>query len=641
MLKFKLLFIATLAALSVYAKDVTVNGLKYSLNGNGTASCTGSSTSADNVQIKSQINVAGKSYSVTAIADLAFENCRNLRFVNLPDGLLSIGRRAFYNCVSLKAVEIPCSVASIGFGAFENCTRLEKVSMPDDVKVEYYKKGRCRYSPFAGCHNLNEITGTNLKYPARFLDDLLTQYDNVPFAKRKMEIQNNSFSYWAASRIKQLMESWQEKREYESSEQWAARMSDESRRRKLVEIMESLRKEFVESRTSPNFITSLGNYDSDYGIFPVKTTNFGVMYMKVPANEADELKRNWQRVTVAPKYGIVDDQIAILSCKYTFNGKTYANVTTYENDTDVTLALKDLDQMSIEIHDDEREQGLVAERISSDAPSATPVQKKSVKVDNTIDKNIPRTKDKNENTFAVIIGNENYEVAEKVPFAINDAKVFVQYCALTLGIPEKNIFARTDVSLAGIRRIVRDIRNVAAAFSDREINIIFYYSGHGIPDESSHGSYILPIDVDGTSMEDCYSMAQLYNEFGSLNAKVYMFIDACFSGTVRGDGVIVAARGTVIKPKPAVLSGNMVVFSASSGNETAFPYVEKGHGLFTYFLLSKLRESRGDVTLGELGEYITRCVSQESSLVNRKPQTPTVTVSDAMQQQWSNMKLRQ
>ena len=70
--------------------------------------------------------------------------------------------------------------------------------------------------------------------------------------------------------------------------------------------------------------------------------------------------------------------------------------------------------------------------------------------------------------------------------------------------------------------------------------------------------------------------------------------------------------------------GNLVVFTAAQGDETAYQYAEKGHGMFTYFLLKKLQESKGDVTLGELGDYLTGEVKKASVVNNNKIQTPTV-----------------
>jgi len=116
-------------------------------------------------------------------------------------------------------------------------------------------------------------------------------------------------------------------------------------------------------------------------------------------------------------------------------------------------------------------------------------------------------------------------------------------------------------------------------------------------------------------------------------------MDACFSGAGRDGQMLAQARGVRITAKSGVPTGNMVVFSSSQGDETSFPYKEKGHGLFTYFLLKKLQETKGDVTLGELSDYLTTQVGKQSILVNRKSQTPTVTAASAMGDSWKGMKL--
>lgn len=117
-------------------------------------------------------------------------------------------------------------------------------------------------------------------------------------------------------------------------------------------------------------------------------------------------------------------------------------------------------------------------------------------------------------------------------------------------------------------------------------------------------------------------------------------MDACFSGAQRGDGMLASARGVAIKAKPQTPTGKMVVFSAAQGDETAYPYKEKGHGMFTYFLLKKLKESKGDCTYNELAEYIKTNVNQQSIIINRKSQTPTVTASQTLATSWKNLKLK-
>ena len=100
------------------------------------------------------------------------------------------------------------------------------------------------------------------------------------------------------------------------------------------------------------------------------------------------------------------------------------------------------------------------------------------------------------------------------------------------------------------------------------------------------------------------------------------------------------ARGVAIKPKASTPGGNVIVFSAATGDETAYPYDEKGHGLFTYFLLKKLQENKGNVTLGELSAYLQEQVGRQSVVVNRKPQTPTVSPSPALMENWEELKLK-
>jgi len=62
----------------------------------------------------------------------------------------------------------------------------------------------------------------------------------------------------------------------------------------------------------------------------------------------------------------------------------------------------------------------------------------------------------------------------------------------------------------------------------------------------------------------------------------------------------------------------MVIITAAQGDETAFPYKEKGHEMFTYYLLKKLQESKGNCTLEKLGDYIKTNVRQQSVFVNHK-----------------------
>ena len=84
----------------------------------------------------------------------------------------------------------------------------------------------------------------------------------------------------------------------------------------------------------------------------------------------------------------------------------------------------------------------------------------------------------------------------------------------------------------------------------------------------------------------------------------------------------------------------MIVFSASQGNETAYPFREKEHGLFTYYLLQKLHERKGAVSLGELKDYVSTEVLRKSVVINGKKQTPALNTSPGIGAAWRNLQMK-
>ena len=247
-----------------------------------------------------------------------------------------------------------------------------------------------------------------------------------------------------------------------------------------------------------------------------------------------------------------------------------------------------------------------------------------------LDTYIPVTDQTDPNTYAVIIANEHYEFEVPVPYALNDGAVFMRYLEKTLGIPKKNIKYVPDATLNKMRRNLQWLNDMVSVAGENSRAIV-YYSGHGMPDEASHKSYLLPVDGystdtrSGVSTEDFYKLLS-----GMKTHQTLVFLDACFSGSKREGGMMQAARGIAIKAKSApVISNNMVVLSAATGDETAWPLKEKKHGLFTYYVLQQLNQHNGCVSLGDLSDFVTSEVKKVSMLDNGKMQTPTVTASQS------------
>lgn len=283
---------------------------------------------------------------------------------------------------------------------------------------------------------------------------------------------------------------------------------------------------------------------------------------------------------------------------------------------------------------------LVSQQVQQDASSDPNATGKAIPA-SVVDKNIFVDNTTNLNTFAVIIGNEQYKSEASVPFAENDAKIFKEYVQKTLGVPEKQIKYVSNASLNDLRIAIRWLKQ-AMQVSKGDGRAIFYYAGHGIPDEDDRTAYLLPTDGIGGDPESAYSLNKLYDELSKMPAqRVTIFLDACFSGTKRDGKMMASARGVAIKVKPADIDGsNLVVFTAAQGDETAYPYNDQKHGMFTFYLLKKLQDSQGNATLGELGDYIKEEVSRQSFLENNKMQTPTVCASEPLSNSWRKMKLK-
>ena len=257
-----------------------------------------------------------------------------------------------------------------------------------------------------------------------------------------------------------------------------------------------------------------------------------------------------------------------------------------------------------------------------------------------VDTNIPQTDKHNETTLVVIIANEHYQEVASVPYAIHDGEIFYEYCIHTLGIPAEHIRFTKDATRNNMRRQLNWLSAAVSAFNG-EAKVIFYYAGHGIPNESTKKGYLLPSDGFGDDINSAYALDDIYTTLAALPTRsVTVFLDACFSGSNRSGEMVVNTRGVALSVKKNVLSGNLLVFSATADDQTAYPINNEGHGMFTYYLLKKLQETKGDASMGEIVEYVQNSVNKRSILVNSKSQTPSINVSPAIGNDWKKIVLK-
>lgn len=262
----------------------------------------------------------------------------------------------------------------------------------------------------------------------------------------------------------------------------------------------------------------------------------------------------------------------------------------------------------------------------------------------SVDTNIPGCMATRNDTYALVIGNQNYRFAPNVPYAKHDAVTFAAYCKTTLGIPSAQVHLVEDATKHMI--LEQEIESwLRKEVLDKSVKkLIVYYAGHGVPDvEESNKSYILPTDVLATTPKQAIPLDYFYHLIGGLGFKqVTVFMDACFSGIDRNnESVNRGERGTEVEAEDVTpTSGNLIVFCAAQGNETAQGYLEEGHGLFTYYLLKEIQMKEGNISYGKLAEAIQAQVSEKApSLELRKKQTPTTKASEDLSSTWQDMPL--
>ncbi|MDY4161087.1 MAG: leucine-rich repeat protein, partial [Prevotella sp.] len=100
--------------------------------------------------------------SVTSIGDRAFSGCSGLTSVTIGNSVTSISDRAFSGCSGLTSVTIPNSVTSIGSSAFYNCSGLQKVIVPDIKNWCSIKFGNLTANPLYYAHHLYSDKNTEI-----------------------------------------------------------------------------------------------------------------------------------------------------------------------------------------------------------------------------------------------------------------------------------------------------------------------------------------------------------------------------------------------------------------------------------------------------------------------------------------------
>lgn len=128
--------------------------------------------------------------STAKIPAFAFEDCKSLEEVifEANSRCIAIDEYAFWGCENLKKINLPPSVTTLGEGVFKNCRSLTVITLPERVRII---PAFC----FSGCHSLKTVkfssTLADIKRSAFIYCESLSEISLPPTLKH---IGSNAFS---------------------------------------------------------------------------------------------------------------------------------------------------------------------------------------------------------------------------------------------------------------------------------------------------------------------------------------------------------------------------------------------------------------------------------------------------------------
>lgn len=573
----------------------------------------------------------GKEYLITTIGRAAFAGYQNVKRIIIPTTVTVIEDYAFFN-TSLESVTVPASVVKMGKRVFGKCPELNALRVPEHITLqsESYSESE-------------DVTVYSYK----------SQSGTVP-----------EFEKYMTPLLDRFKESWRQKKTYETDEEYSSRIKEKTEK-EISKKWRELKDEYIQRYApKPHELTyEIKSYDEYYGIYTIrmKSSNkdYGEVFAKVPADDKDSFKDNFynsSKMKVGPVFDVIDDTLRISNCKFSLGDKEFSSIpyTALKEDShgEVKL-LSDSNGQLVSVHSSTSVSDINKTKTSSKkdnhskakaaSDSSTQLDPKYLWTNSDVDNKIPKGSAVSNNTFALIFGNEKYTKGTgDAKYAEKDAIKFEEYCQKTLGIPEKNIVFSTNASKGTMQGYVELMGKMVKLKKNNKPVLIVYYAGHGMPNNTTHEPYLMPVDASSSGFKSQYKLSEFYDDLAEIPSDVTLvLLDACFSGTTREATSMQAdGRAPAVEVNNSLPDkGNLMVLSACQGNQTAHGYAEKGHGMFTYFLLKYLKTAKGKKTITGLKDFVIKNVQDTSINVNQREQVPTFLTSPSMADKWKNLPL--
>ncbi len=237
-------------------------------------------------------------------------------------------------------------------------------------------------------------------------------------------------------------------------------------------------------------------------------------------------------------------------------------------------------------------------------------------------------KGSHDKTVVVIIGNRSYQKGiPLVHYAYNDAKAMRKFFLSGLGVPQQNVLYFEDATKGEMEGLFK--RTLPNRVERGKSDVFVYFSGHGMPVDTK--AMLLPTDArPDTADITGYSRDTMLMQLAALDAaSVTVILDACFSGTTKGDEPLSVGKPVYKKPGVVSVPQNTVLISASRSNQISRMDEKSGMSLMTLYLLEGLSgKADGDgnktVSVQEIRTYLEKEVSRVARIKFDMDQTPEV-----------------
>jgi hypothetical protein len=236
--------------------------------------------------------------------------------------------------------------------------------------------------------------------------------------------------------------------------------------------------------------------------------------------------------------------------------------------------------------------------------------------------------------YALIVGIERYRDAPPATGAAVDADRYAALATQTLGIPASHVHVLRDDRATG-GDIDKEIGWLASNVPARG-RVYFFFSGHGAPDPSNGGSYLVPYDGDPKALEPtAFAMPKLLERLSASRAsEVFAVVDACFSGA-GGRSVLPAGMRPLVAMREVRPTAKVALFTAASGAQTSGPSPDGDGGLFSKLVAEGIGSGKADidgdglVSIQELGTWVAPRVEREAR-IDRREQVPSMVIGDGL-----------